>query len=60
MTVGRSASLSRMNKVDRELAQIEARKAEAEGGARAPKTGIGARVKRAIKDMLVRSSSTKQ
>jgi len=49
-----------MNKVDRELAQIEARQAETAGQGSVPKAGIGARMKRAIKDMLVRGSSTKQ
>ena len=48
------------SRVDRELAQIEARKAEAEGEAPGAKRGIGAKVKRAFKDRLVRGSSTKR
>lgn len=48
-----------MNKVDRELAQIEARKAEAAGQDPSPKSGLGATLKRLAKDALVRRHSTK-
>lgn len=47
------------SKVDRELEQIEARRAEAEGQA-APKSGVGATVKRFLKDLMVRRHSTKR
>jgi len=47
------------SKVDRELEQIEARKAEAEAQT-APKSGAGATVKRFLKDMMVRRHSTKR
>jgi len=49
-----------VNKVDRELAQIEARKAEESGRAPVAKSGLRASVKRVAKDMLVRRTSTKQ
>ena len=47
------------SRVDRELAQIEARRAEAEAKAPAPKSGVRASLKRFAKEALVRRHSTK-
>lgn len=48
------------SKVDRELAEIEARKAEAEPQGKDRKPGVGAKVKRIAKDLMVRRHSTKR
>lgn len=47
------------SKVDRELAEIEARRAAARGDEPA-KTGVGATIKRIAKDLVVRRHSTKR
>lgn len=47
------------SKVDRELAEIEARRAAAEAQKPA-KTGVGASIRRFAKDVLVRRHSTKR
>ena len=47
------------SKVDRELAEIEARKA-AEQPERETKKGVGATLKRFAKDVMVRRHSTKR
>lgn len=51
-----------MSKVDRELAEIEARRAEASPGAGgvARKGGVGAAVKRWAKNLVLRWTSTKR
>lgn len=47
------------SKVDRELAQIEARRTETEAQGPVPKKGIGPTLKRWAKDAMLRRHSTK-
>jgi hypothetical protein len=48
------------SKIDRELAEIEARRASAQAAAPAPKSGVGATLRRFAKDLMVRRHSTKR
>jgi hypothetical protein len=48
------------SKIDRELAEIEARRAAAQAEGSVPKSGVGATLKRFAKDVLVRRHSTKR
>ncbi len=48
------------SKIDRELAEIEARREASQAEAPTPKSGVGATLKRFAKDVLVRRHSTKR
>ena len=59
---GQAVNLPRVNKVDRELAQVEARSAEAKQATEetAPKSKVRDAMKRWAKDKVVRRTSTKR